>query len=120
MSLFAFTTLIGNYSYCEGCLRYILKRKPSKTVCIVMRLAASVVVFLGAIVSMGLVWDTADLCQAIMVVINVPVIIIIAKPALLALKDYVEQKKAGKDPHFITKNCGRNRLLEINTVFRLF
>ncbi|MBR0545664.1 MAG: alanine:cation symporter family protein [Treponema sp.] len=106
MSLFAFTTLIGNYSYCEGCLRYILKRKPSKTVCIVMRLAASVVVFLGAIVSMGLVWDTADLCQAIMVVINVPVIIIIAKPALLALKDYVEQKKAGKDPHFIAKNCG--------------
>ena len=30
MSLFAFTTLIGNYYYCEGCLKYILRRDPSK------------------------------------------------------------------------------------------
>lgn len=106
MSLFAFTTLIGNYSYCEGCLRYIIKRKPSKTVCLIMRLCATVIVFLGAIVSMGLVWDTADLCQALMVVINVPVIIIIAGPAVAALKDYVSQKKEGKNPQFIAKDCG--------------
>lgn len=106
MSLFAFTTLIGNYSYCEGCLRYIIKRKPSKLVCTIMRLAASVIVFLGAIVSMGLVWDTADLLQALMVVINVPVIIIIAKPAVSALKDYMQQRKENKDPHFVAKDCG--------------
>lgn len=30
MSLFAFTTLIGNYSYCEGCLRFILNRAVSR------------------------------------------------------------------------------------------
>lgn len=106
MSLFAFTTLIGNYSYCEGCLRYILKRKPSKLICTIMRLAASVIVFFGAIVSMNLVWDTADLLQALMVVINVPVIIIIAKPAVNALKDYMAQRKEGKDPHFVAKTCG--------------
>lgn len=106
MSLFAFTTLLGNYSYCEGCLRYILKKKPSKVTCIVMRLAASVIVFFGAIVSMGLVWDTADLLQALMVIINVPVIIIIASPAIAALKDYCRQRKENKNPQFVAKDCG--------------
>ena len=30
MALFAFTTLIGNYYYCEGCLRFIFKRTAVK------------------------------------------------------------------------------------------
>lgn len=100
MSLFAFTTLIGNYSYCEGCLRYILKRQPSKALTIVFRLAASVIVFIGAIVTMNLVWDTADLLQALMVVINVPVILILSKTAINCLNDYCKQRKEGKDPAF--------------------
>ena len=33
-----------------------------------------------------------------MVIINVPVILMIAGPALNALKDYEAQRKAGKDP----------------------
>lgn len=106
MALFAFTTLIGNYSYCEGCLRYILNKKMSKVLCIIMRLLASVVIFFGSIVSMNLVWDTADLLQALMVIINIPVIIIIAKPALLALKDYAAQRKQNKNPTFNAKNAG--------------
>lgn len=106
MCLFAFTTLIGNYSYCEGCLRYILNKKMSKSLCIIMRIAASIIVFLGSIVSMNLVWDTADLLQALMVLINIPVIIIIIKPALLALKDYAAQRKQNLDPHFNAKKAG--------------
>ena len=71
MCLFAFTTLIGNYYYCEGCLKHILKRHPSKTFMLVFRLVASVIVLIGATVSMGLAWDTADLFQALMVIINI-------------------------------------------------
>ena len=100
MSLFAFTTLIGNYSYCEGCLRFILKREPSKALCIGFRLFASLIVFVGAIVQMGFVWDTADLLQGLMVIVNVPVIVILANTAVKALKDYTTQKKAGLDPEF--------------------
>ena len=106
MCLFAFTTLIGNYYYCEGCLKHILKRHPSKTFMLVFRLAASVIVLIGATVSMGLAWDTADLFQALMVIINIPVIIILAKPALLALNDYMKQRKEGKDPHFKAADIG--------------
>ena len=100
MALFAFTTLIGNYYYCEGCLRYILKRDPSKTFMTGFRLVAAAIVFVGAIASMGLVWNTADLLQGLMVMINIPVIIILAKPAADALTDYQKQRAAGKNPVF--------------------
>ena len=100
VSLFAFTTLLGNYYYTEGCLRFIMKREPGKTFMTVFRLAATALVFLGAVISAGLAWDTADLLQALMVIINVPVILILMKPAIRALKDYEAQRRAGKDPVF--------------------
>ncbi len=106
MCLFAFTTLIGNYYYCEGCLKYIMKRTPSKAFITVFRLVAAVIVLLGAVVTMGLAWDTADMMQALMVVINIPVIIILAKPALDALKDYSKQREEGKNPEFKAADIG--------------
>ena len=106
LSLFAFTTLIGNYYYCEGCLRFILKKKPSNSLLIAFRVLAAVLVFFGAILSAGIVWDTADVLQGLMVVINIPVILILTKPAMKALEDYVSQKKAGKEPKYIAKECG--------------
>ena len=106
MALFAFTTLIGNYYYCEGCLRFIFKRTPSRTFLNVFRIIAAIIVMLGAVISMQLAWDTADLFQALMVVINVPVILILSRPALAALKDYVSQRKQGKEPVFKASDIG--------------
>jgi len=106
MSLFAFTTLIGNYYYCEGCLRYILKRQPSKVFMTVFRLVAAVIVMVGAVASMGLVWNLADLTQGLMVIINIPAIMLLAKPAILALKDYCRQRAEGKDPVFRSADIG--------------
>lgn len=100
MALFAFTTLIGNYYYCEGCLRYIMKKQPSKIFIIIFRIVAAIIVLIGACVSMGLAWDTADLLQALMVIINIPVILILIKPAVKCLNDYCKQKKEGKNPEF--------------------
>ena len=100
MALFAFTTLIGNYYYCEGCLRYIMKKQPSKTFITIFRIVAAIIVLVGACVSMGLAWDTADLLQALMVIINIPVILILIKPAIKCLNDYCKQRKEGKDPEF--------------------
>ena len=96
--LFAFTTLLGNYYYTEGCLRFIMKKTPSKGFMLVFRLIATALVFLGAVISAGLAWDTADLLQALMVIINVPVIVILAKPAVAALRDYEWQRRKGKPP----------------------
>ena len=106
MSLFAFATLIGNYYYCEGCLRFILKRQPGKAFMTGFRVAAAVIVFVGAIASMSLVWNLADLTQGLMVVTNIPAILILGKPAVAALKDYRRQKEAGRNPEFKAADIG--------------
>ena len=106
MSLFAYTTLIGNYSYCEGCLAFIMKRTPSHTFLICFRVLASIIVFLGCIASAGLVWDLADLTQGLMVITNLPAILILGVPAFKCLKDYQKQKAEGKNPEFKAADIG--------------
>lgn len=106
LTLFAFTTLIGNYSYCEGCLKFILKKDPSPAFLTVFRLIASAIILFGAISSANLVWDTADMAQGLMVVTNVPSILILSGVALKCFKDYERQRKEGKNPVFKAANIG--------------
>ncbi len=106
MSLFAFTTLIGNYAYCEGCLNFILKRQIGKTELLIFRILCTILVFVGAIASASTVWNLADMTQGLMVIVNVPVILLLTKPALLCLEDYCRQKKEGRDPVFHAKDAG--------------
>ncbi|MDO4393304.1 MAG: alanine/glycine:cation symporter family protein [Bacillota bacterium] len=106
MSLFAFTTLIGNYSYCESCIAFIINKTPSHGLLVGFRIVATIIVYLGAVATAGLVWDLADMCQGLMVICNIPVILIIGKPAFDALKDYKKQKAEGKDPEFKAADIG--------------
>ena len=106
MSLFAFTTLIGNYSYCEGCLKFIMKREPGKGVLYVFRALATLLVFAGAVATAGLVWDIADMMQGLMVITNVPSILILGGVAFKCLDDYRKQKANGLDPHFKAADIG--------------
>ena len=48
----------------------------------------------------SIVWNTADVLMGLMALINLPVILILCKPAIQAMNDYTKQKKAGKDPVF--------------------
>ena len=110
--LFAFTTLIGNYSYCEGCLEFILKRKPSRVGLFVFRLAAAALVFAGAVASANLVWDTADLLQGLIVLVNMPAILLLGRVAFCCLKDYTDQRKTIKKPYFHAANIGLEEKLD--------
>jgi len=47
-----------------------------------------------------------DVGLGLMVWINVIAILIIMKPAIVALKDYEKQKKEGKDPVFDPRELG--------------
>ncbi len=98
--LFAFTTLLGNLFYCEGCLNYIAGRALSKKAMSVFRAAAVVAVFVGAQLEFSLVWDMADVLMGVMALINLPVIVILARTALAALNDYTAQRRLGKKPVF--------------------
>ncbi|MBQ8877730.1 MAG: alanine:cation symporter family protein [Lachnospiraceae bacterium] len=104
--LFAFTTLLGNLFYCEGCINYIANKKVSQKTLHMFRTAACVVVFLGALMEFSMVWNLADIFMGIMACINLPVILLLGKTAVLCLKDYREQKKQGKEPVFLAKSIG--------------
>lgn len=104
--LFAFTTILGNYYYCESNLQYLLRRDARRWELTVFRLLAVYIVFLGARMDFALVWDMADVTMGCMTLINLPAILLLAKPVLLALKDYQRQKKEGKDPVFHAADIG--------------
>ena len=104
--LFAFTTLIGNLFYCEGCINYIAKRTVAKKRLRIFYMFACAVIFVGAQLDFGLVWNLSDVLMGIMAVINLPVIVILSRPALAALKDYLKQRKEGKNPEFKASTIG--------------
>ena len=95
--LFAFSSIIGNYYYGETNIEFI---KSSKTALLTYRLAVLAMVMFGAKAGFGVVWGMADLSMGLMALLNLIVISIIGKVAFVALKDYRDQRKAGKDPQF--------------------
>ncbi|PID97951.1 MAG: amino acid carrier protein, partial [Actinobacteria bacterium] len=54
LCVFAFTTLIGNYSYAESNLQFILRREPRQWELMLFRGASAVIVFAGAIAEFSL------------------------------------------------------------------
>ena len=72
----------------------------------IFRIAACALVFVGALMDFSFVWNLADVLMGIMAIINLPVIVILGKTALDALKDYKEQREAGRDPQFKASSIG--------------
>lgn len=104
--MFAFTTLIGNFYYAEMGLRYICDKAPGKALLNTFRVAAALIVCLGATMDFSVVWDTADVLMGLMALINLPVIVILSKPAIHCMQDYFRQKAQGKNPVFRAKDIG--------------
>ncbi len=100
MIFFAFTTLVGNLYYVDQCVFYILKKEPGKKVKVVYYIIASIVIFVGAVLSADLLWNFADMTMGVMALINMPVLFVLNKYSNKALKDYERQTKDGKVPVF--------------------
>ncbi|WP_156645333.1 alanine/glycine:cation symporter family protein [Lentibacillus sp. JNUCC-1] len=94
---FAYSSILGNYYYGENNIGYI---KNSKWGLFIYRLAVLAMVVFGSIATFDLVWALADLTMGIMALINLYAITRLFKIAKRVLDDYVEQRKAGKDPTF--------------------
>ncbi len=106
MILFGFTTLLGNLYYVNQAFSHILGHTPTKRFNYTYYVIASGLIFLGAGLSAGLLWDVADLMMGLMTLINMPVILYLGRYAFLALFDYKKQKKEGKQPTFRAKDIG--------------
>ena len=99
--LFAFSSLVGNYYYGEANLEFLTK---SKTSMLIFRVLTVACVYLGSVASLGLVWDMADVSMGIMALMNIIVIAILSPKAVAIIRDYIRQRKEGKNPVFRAKD----------------
>ncbi len=97
---FAFTTLMAYYYIAETNVAYLTQKRGGPVLMLLLKFGIMAAVFFGCIRTAKIAWDLGDMGVGIMAWLNVIAIIILQKPALLALKDYEKQRKAGKDPVF--------------------
>lgn len=109
MILFAFTTLLGNLYYTDNALAYMNHKKlPGKKSMTGFKIFCILVVFAGAIIPSKAAWALTDISMGGMTLINIPACVILGGSVFKALKDYEDQKKAGKNPIFFSKEIGLN------------
>jgi AGCS family alanine or glycine:cation symporter len=89
---FAFTSIIGNYAYAEGNVEFI---KRSRRLVNVFRFLVLGMVMFGAVASVPLVWDMADVSMGFMALINLVAIFLLRGKAVAAWKDYTGQLARG-------------------------
>ncbi|MEH7587085.1 alanine/glycine:cation symporter family protein [Priestia megaterium] len=97
---FAFTTIMAYYYIAETNIAYLTRGKNGKWAMFALKLVLLGATFYGSVKQASLAWALGDVGLGIMVWLNLIAILILAKPALVALKDYEAQKKQGVDPVF--------------------
>ncbi|MES1926997.1 sodium:alanine symporter family protein [Salinisphaera sp. T31B1] len=98
---FAFTSILGNYSYAENAMEFLgLGQRSSLTV---LKIGALAMVIWGAIQPVQTVFNFADATMATMAVINLVAILILSKTVITLTRDYFEQRRQGVEPLFRVK-----------------
>ncbi len=97
---FAFTTILAYYYMAETNIAYINRKVHRPWMTLALRVLILLAVVLGSVRSAGAAWTLGDIGVGLMAWLNIVAILILQKPALLALRDYERQKKEGKDPEF--------------------
>ena len=103
---FAFTTMVAYYYIAETNIAYINRKVHRPWLYYVLKIGLLGAVTYGSVRTAGAAWDLGDVGVGIMAWLNIIAILIIQKPALIALKDYEAQKKDGKDPVFDPEKLG--------------
>lgn len=102
--MFVFTSLMGYYYQAEANVRYLFKDK--KAAVLIIRGVFIFSCFSGVLINGQIIWTMGDTGVAMMAWLNIVAILILSKKGFALLKDYEEQKKAGKDPVFAPKKFG--------------
>ena len=98
---FAFTTIMAYYYMAETNLTYLAgvnKTHPLAT--LLLRLGIVGMVVFGAYHDAATAWTLGDIGVGVMAWLNIVAILILQKPAMIALRDYERQRKLGLDPTF--------------------
>ncbi|MFT4047677.1 MAG: alanine/glycine:cation symporter family protein [Solimonas sp.] len=104
---FAFTTITAYYYMAETNLTYVNHNRRRPGLILLLRLGIIAMVIYGAFHNARQAWSLGDIGVGLMAWLNVVAILILQKPALIALKDYEAQKKAGhREPVFDAEAAG--------------
>lgn len=106
LMFFAFTTIVAYYYMAETNVQYINRAVHRGWIILLLKFAIMASVTYGAIRSAEVAWGLGDIGVGLMAWLNLAAILILQKPALLALKDYEAQKEAGLDPQFDPDKLG--------------
>ena len=63
-------------------------------------------VFLGAQMDFSTVWNLADVLMGLMALVNLVAILLLGNQALRVLRDYTDQRRAGKNPVYRASEVG--------------
>ena len=94
---FAFTSIIGNYSYAENAVVYL---GGGKTGILVLRIAVMGMVIWGALQAVATVFNFSDASMGLMATINLVAIVFLSGTVVILTRDYLSQRKAGVEPRF--------------------
>ena len=103
LMLFAFTTLLGNYFYAEQNLKFITE---NRTILILFRIAALVIIFIGTHVGFEMAWNMTDILMALVAIVNILAVFALRKPIIATLRNYDEARKTTNEPIFQAKDIG--------------
>lgn len=96
--MFAFTTVLGIFFYAQSNYEFLI---PSKKGINLYKIFIIVAVFIGSVAEAGIVWILGDLATGMMALTNLMFMLPIGWIALLCLRDYKSQLKAGiEEPVF--------------------
>lgn len=96
--LLAFSSMIGNFYYGRANIEFITDRPQVLTA---FRVLVLVAVFGGALGSVSLIWNLADVFMGVMALVNLAAIIPLGVVAFRLLADYRAQRAAGTDPVYV-------------------
>ena len=92
---FVFTTVVTYYYMAETNVAYINRKVHRPWLILGLRLLILGAVIFGVFRTTAMAWALGDIGVGLMAWLNLIAIVILQKPALLALRDYERQKKAG-------------------------
>jgi len=96
--LFAFTSIIGNYTYAENTLTYL--GLGGHTGRMGLRIALLAMVLWGSFQSVARVFNTADAAMGIMATVNLVAIVLLSGTVVKLTRDYFAQRRSGDEPVF--------------------
>ncbi|MEM8630048.1 MAG: sodium:alanine symporter family protein [Pseudomonadota bacterium] len=96
---FAFTSILGNYSYAENAMTFLgfEQRLPI----MLLRAACLGMVVWGSLQAVATVFNFADAAMGLMATINLIAIVLLSSTVYTLTKDYFSQRRDGREPRFV-------------------